>query len=256
MEKLTRSSLKGLSNRAIFARFASRFLLLGIGFLEASKKANLSFKSTSLKPHLNQTGSVFAPNYPTRIAASPWHCWAQQLLQISRSCMLPEKITYISVDVCMLFCFSANSGCSLRDDAHQMRADPRWTKAYHHTCCWSTDRLIGNEWMESQRDTDGPAHVVSLVWRSNWLDHVQESEQPGCNARVCAIGKHQLQLVHGLARTAERDSRQLKISYHVWEEPAKWGQFVGWLKAVGFSESFVRHLCKSKWANGARKATV
>ena len=44
VEKLTRSSLKGLSNWAPFAykngRFASRSLLLGIGFLEASKKAN------------------------------------------------------------------------------------------------------------------------------------------------------------------------------------------------------------------------
>ena len=29
-------------------------------FLEASKKANLSFKRPSLKPHLNRTGSVFA----------------------------------------------------------------------------------------------------------------------------------------------------------------------------------------------------
>ena len=64
VEKLTRSSLKGLSNRAIFAykngRFASRFLLFGLGFSEASKKANLSFKSPSPKPHLNRTGSVLA----------------------------------------------------------------------------------------------------------------------------------------------------------------------------------------------------
>ena len=64
VEKLTRSSLKGLSNRALLAykngRFASRFLLLGIGFLEASKKANLSFKSSSPKPPLNWTGSVLA----------------------------------------------------------------------------------------------------------------------------------------------------------------------------------------------------
>ena len=45
-------------------RFASSFLLLGIGFLEASKKATLSFKSPSPKPHLNRTRSVFAlPNY-------------------------------------------------------------------------------------------------------------------------------------------------------------------------------------------------
>ena len=56
---------KGVSNRAgLFAykhgRFAKSFLLLGIGFLEASKKANLSFKSPSPKPHLNGTGSGFA----------------------------------------------------------------------------------------------------------------------------------------------------------------------------------------------------
>ena len=68
VEKLTRSSLKGLSDRRpLFAYkngcFASRFLLLGIGCLEASKKANSSFKSTSPKPHLNRTGPVFAlPN--------------------------------------------------------------------------------------------------------------------------------------------------------------------------------------------------
>ena len=49
VEKLTRSSLKGVSNRALFlyknGHFASSFLLLGIAVLEASKKANLSFKS-------------------------------------------------------------------------------------------------------------------------------------------------------------------------------------------------------------------
>ena len=64
VEKLTRSSLKGLSNRALLriknGCFASRFLLLGIGFLEASIKTNLSFKSPSPKPLLNRTGSVFA----------------------------------------------------------------------------------------------------------------------------------------------------------------------------------------------------
>ena len=53
-----------VSNRALFAykngRFASRFLLLGIGFSEALKKANLSFKSPSPEPHLIQTGPVFA----------------------------------------------------------------------------------------------------------------------------------------------------------------------------------------------------
>ena len=63
VEKLTRSSLKGVSSKTLFAykngRFASSFLLSGIGFLEASKKANLSFKSPSPKPHLNRTGSVF-----------------------------------------------------------------------------------------------------------------------------------------------------------------------------------------------------
>ena len=63
VEILTRSSSNGLSNRAILAHknrfFASRLLLLGIGFLEAPRKANFSFKSTSPKPHLNRTGSVF-----------------------------------------------------------------------------------------------------------------------------------------------------------------------------------------------------
>ena len=61
---MTRSSLKGVSNRALLAykngRFASSFLLLGIGFLEALKKANVSFESPSPKPHLNRTGSVFS----------------------------------------------------------------------------------------------------------------------------------------------------------------------------------------------------
>ena len=64
VEKLTRSSLKGFLNRALFAfkngRFAGSFLFLGIGLLKALKKANLSFKSPSPKPHLNRTGSVFA----------------------------------------------------------------------------------------------------------------------------------------------------------------------------------------------------
>ena len=70
VEKLTQSSLKGLSNRALKnGRFASRFLLLGIGFLEASNKANLSFKSPSPKPHLNRTGSAFA--LPTNTASLP-----------------------------------------------------------------------------------------------------------------------------------------------------------------------------------------
>ena len=35
-------------------------LSLGLGFLEASQKANLSLKNPSPKPHLNWTGSVFA----------------------------------------------------------------------------------------------------------------------------------------------------------------------------------------------------
>ena len=64
VEKLTRSSLKGFLNRALFAykngRFASSLLLLGIGLLQASKKANLSFKSPSPKPHLIRAGSGFA----------------------------------------------------------------------------------------------------------------------------------------------------------------------------------------------------
>ena len=68
MEKLARSSLKGVSNRALSAyengRFvASTFLLLGKGFLEASKKANLSFKSPSPKPHLNRVSFFALPNF-------------------------------------------------------------------------------------------------------------------------------------------------------------------------------------------------
>ena len=70
MKKLTQASLKGVSNRALFAckngRFASNFLLLGVGFLEASKQANSSFKSLAPKPHLNRTGSVFALPYLKR----------------------------------------------------------------------------------------------------------------------------------------------------------------------------------------------
>ena len=61
VENPTRSSLKGVSSRALFAykngRFANSFLLLGIDF-ETLKKANMSFKSPPLKPHLNRTGSV------------------------------------------------------------------------------------------------------------------------------------------------------------------------------------------------------
>ena len=85
LEKLIRSSLKGVSNTALFAykdgRFASSFLLLGIGFLEASKKANSSFKSPSPKPHLNRTGSVFA--LPIRaqmsIVSFTARCWGAKL---------------------------------------------------------------------------------------------------------------------------------------------------------------------------------
>ena len=55
---------RGFLNRALLAfkngHFASSFLLLGIGFLEASKNANLSFKRPSTKPHLHRTGSAFA----------------------------------------------------------------------------------------------------------------------------------------------------------------------------------------------------
>ena len=64
MEKLTRSSLKGFFNRALFAyknrHFASSFLLLGKRTFIRLLKANLSFQSTSPKRHLNRTGSVFA----------------------------------------------------------------------------------------------------------------------------------------------------------------------------------------------------
>ena len=64
VEKLTRSSLKGLSNRWPFLLIKMGVLqavsLLGTGYLEASKKANLPFKSPSPKPHLDRTGSVFA----------------------------------------------------------------------------------------------------------------------------------------------------------------------------------------------------
>ena len=41
----------GFNEGSYNGRFASSFLLLGIGFLEASKKANLSFKNPSPKPH-------------------------------------------------------------------------------------------------------------------------------------------------------------------------------------------------------------
>ena len=40
--------------------FYKQFRPLGIGLLEASKKANSSFKCPSSKPYLNRTGSVFA----------------------------------------------------------------------------------------------------------------------------------------------------------------------------------------------------
>ena len=53
---------KGRFQQGLFTykngRFASSILLLGIGFLEASQKANLSFESPSPKPHLNWTGQV------------------------------------------------------------------------------------------------------------------------------------------------------------------------------------------------------
>ena len=62
LEELTRSSLEGVSNRAPFLLIKmgvlqADFSSLILGFLEASKKANLSFKSPSPKPHLNRTGS-------------------------------------------------------------------------------------------------------------------------------------------------------------------------------------------------------
>ena len=55
------------------------FLLLGIGFLQASKKANLSYKSPSPKPHLDRTGSVFA--LPTLTC----------LLKVVKGCSLPRN---------------------------------------------------------------------------------------------------------------------------------------------------------------------
>ena len=108
MEKLTQSSLKGLSNRALFAykngRFASRFLLLGIGFLEASKKANLSFRSPSPKPQLNRTGSVFAlpinfgGNSLTLTVAELGPAVKTVLLANSHSAWVTPAIFVISVD--------------------------------------------------------------------------------------------------------------------------------------------------------------
>ena len=54
VEKLTWSSLKGVSNRALFClkngHFASRFLLLGRAFLEASKRQIVFQKSLSETP--------------------------------------------------------------------------------------------------------------------------------------------------------------------------------------------------------------
>ena len=64
VEKLTRSSLKGVLNRAHFAhkngRFAGSFLPLRYRTFISQKKGKLVFKSPSPKPHLNRTGSVFA----------------------------------------------------------------------------------------------------------------------------------------------------------------------------------------------------
>ena len=84
---------KEFLNRALFAykngHFASSFLLLGIGLVQASKKANLSFQSPSPKPLLNRTGSVFAlpiivrcPKTSTEAIATniaryeKYRCWA------------------------------------------------------------------------------------------------------------------------------------------------------------------------------------
>ena len=62
--KISQTHFCRLGSPNLFAckngRFASSFLLLGVGLLEASQKANLSFKSPSPKTHLNRTGSVFA----------------------------------------------------------------------------------------------------------------------------------------------------------------------------------------------------
>ena len=60
VEKLTQSILKGVSNRALFAyengRFASSFLLLGVGVGEASKNADLSFKGPPRNPIQTRPG--------------------------------------------------------------------------------------------------------------------------------------------------------------------------------------------------------
>ena len=102
VEKLTRSSLKGFFNRALFAYkngcFESSFLFLDIGVLQASKKANFSFKSPSPKPHLNRTGSVFA--LPIRDVNSWWSerhrtyetCWGPPLpFTKKRGRKMPER---------------------------------------------------------------------------------------------------------------------------------------------------------------------
>ena len=55
-------------------KYISSFLLLDIGFffLWASKKANLSFKSPSPKPHLNRTGSLMYSQYCLKISPGRW----------------------------------------------------------------------------------------------------------------------------------------------------------------------------------------
>ena len=64
VEKLTRSSLKGFLNRALFAykrwAFCKQFSPLRYRTSISLEKGKLSFKDPSPKPHLNRTGSVFA----------------------------------------------------------------------------------------------------------------------------------------------------------------------------------------------------
>ena len=79
VEKLTRSSLKGLSNRALFAyksgRFTRRFLLLGIGRIFRSlEKGKFVIQKSLSQTYLNRTGSVFAlPKMRRVTVASPHH---------------------------------------------------------------------------------------------------------------------------------------------------------------------------------------
>ena len=92
VEKLTWSSLRGVSNRNLFAykngRFASRFLLLGIGFLEASK--NLS--ETPFKP---DRVSFSSPEQMTPIVHISGEAVSRQ---ISNNCTSLSCLAQIELD--------------------------------------------------------------------------------------------------------------------------------------------------------------